>query len=229
MSWSLILLAVGQVDTGAPAATVVRAGSYYSTQPQWNQLLQVRNQQDGAPRLAPSPPAEEALVPAPAPAPAPLVAAPISEPAPSPLGSYEADVQRAPCCSPAGNCLTSACPGGACMSPGCPHCHASCDEDDTKICKLSSTCDLYPHYAYYPRYHGYYYFRPYNYTMIAEHQAFAQCIGLDPRTPYSLANFNAIYSTFPIQFTPARSPVGTALPHGSGLPQLEDLLEKPAP
>ncbi len=115
------------------------------------------------------------------------------------------------------------------MSPGCPNCHACSDDDDTKLCKLSSTCDLYPHYAYYPRYHGYYYFRPYNYTTIAEHQAFAQCIGLDPRMPYSLANFNTIYSTFPIQFTPARSPIGSALPQGSGLPQLEDLVEPVTP
>lgn len=116
--------------------------------------------------------------------------------------------------------------GGISPGGGCPTCPTGLDEDeDDCVCKLGSTCDMFPHYAYYPRLHGYYYFRPYNYTAIAEHQQTAACMGLDPRMPYSLANFQRIDSTFPRQFTPQQSPLGSALPQGSGLPELESLVE----
>ena len=126
-------------------------------------------------------------------------------------------------CRHDGLCYSECSEGQHCLSPGCPSCFAG-EDDDTKVCKLHSTCDLYPHYAYYPKFHGHYYFRPYSYTTIAEHQQFAACIGLDSRMPYSLENFNRTYSAFPIQFTPTRAPAGTALPTGSGLPELESLL-----
>ncbi len=49
---------------------------------------------------------------------------------------------------------------------------------------LDSTCDMYPHYAYYPECHGSYYFRPYNW----EHyfQDTALMLGAGHAAPYSV-------------------------------------------
>lgn len=164
----------------------------------------------------PPPPAEESEA-SPS-APAPLVPAPqvISAPVCGP--EYAADCAHGEGYGMVAGGVTPGCPGG---------CPSYLEEDDTKICKLGTSGDLYPHYAYFPVYHGYYYFRPYNYTAVAEHQRFASCIGLDPRMPYSLSGFQRIYANFPIQFTPARAPIGTALPQGSGLAELESLLVEP--
>lgn len=95
-------------------------------------------------------------------------------------------------------------------------------KDECKDCKKLlkySTCDLYPHYAYYPKDHGYYYFRPYNYTHVLEHQQTVLKWGGDPRNPYSthvLANL----------FVNVQHPAPTPLRlQGVSLPQLEDLLK----
>jgi hypothetical protein len=56
-----------------------------------------------------------------------------------------------------------------------------------------STCDMPPHTPYLPELHGYYYFRPYNYTHVAEHQAFVKGFGADPRNPYSDGIFKKVY------------------------------------
>lgn len=112
------------------------------------------------------------------------------------------------------SCPSGRCPGGnGCLRHSC-------------LCKLGSTCDLYPHYAYYPRYHGYYYFRPYNYMMIGPQQEFAAQIGLDPRMPYSLSNFDAIYASWAMKYPPGMAPISTSLPEGEHLPILEELLDR---
>jgi hypothetical protein len=180
--------------------------------------------------LAPAPPVETAP-PRPIPAAEAPVAAAVAAPpmAPPPAGSYESDGCKSDGYVSGLYCQAYAdCPDGS--GGSCPSCWNESGKDDGCLCKLHSTCDLYPHYAYYPKYHGYYYFRPYNYQMIAEHQRFAACIGLDPRMPYSLSVFDRVYANFTEKYTPTHGPIGTALPQGSGLPLLEDLLaEGPVP
>lgn len=60
-----------------------------------------------------------------------------------------------------------------------------------------STCDMFPHYPYLPVNRGYYYFRPYNWTMIGQHQNIAAAWGLDPMNPYSRELFEKLYGAHP--------------------------------
>ena len=55
---------------------------------------------------------------------------------------------------------------------------------------------MYQHYAYYPEMHGYYYFRPYNWTHLAEHQQIATEWGEDPRNPYANTLFDQVYADY---------------------------------
>ncbi len=117
--------------------------------------------------------------------------------------------------------------GSAELGAGCPNCYGCpCDDDDDGccLCGPDSPCDLYPHYAYYPQHHGHYYFRPYNYQTIFEHQQWATCAGLDPRNPYSNKIFCMALAGFEQVYRPENAPIGSALPNGNGLPQLEELL-----
>lgn len=47
-------------------------------------------------------------------------------------------------------------------------CHSCCKD---------STCNMYQHYPYQPDNHGYYYFHPYNYTAVWQHQQWITTIG----------------------------------------------------
>jgi len=70
------------------------------------------------------------------------------------------------------------------------------------------------HHRYFPRSHGYYYFRPYNYHSIQFHRDAVTRYGGDPRNPYSNRVFKDIYAEFdlvdgedvPALPTPAPSP-----------------------
>ncbi len=54
-------------------------------------------------------------------------------------------------------------------------------------------CNMVPHSAYYPELHGYYYFRPYHYSHIRQHQEFVSSFGEDPRAPYANGIFQQVY------------------------------------
>jgi hypothetical protein len=56
-----------------------------------------------------------------------------------------------------------------------------------------STCDMPPHYAYYPIYHGYFSFKPYNFCMVLRQQQTVVLWGLDPRIPYATTFFQKFY------------------------------------
>jgi hypothetical protein len=85
---------------------------------------------------------------------------------------------------------------------------------------------MFPHFAYYPHHHGYYYFRPYNWMHIIEHQARIVGMGGDSRNPYSIAMFDAIYEDFEQRFPQIIDPpAGSIQPLGNGLPNVEDLLD----
>jgi hypothetical protein len=69
------------------------------------------------------------------------------------------------------------------------------------LCKYyncRSTCNMYPHYPYYPANHGYYYFRPYNFMHVAMHQSIAPILGEDPASPYAGALLNRLYADLAI-------------------------------
>ncbi len=227
MSLTLVLMLAGQfpAQTSVERAAVLPASASIH-RPLREELLEQRvAQASDAPTLPPVPGSTDGLDAVPPPPPPEEESYDEASP---PLALQPLALQPvAPgCCFTAmGNHGYGQVAGG--LTPGCPGCPVCLEEDDTKVCKLHTTGDMYPHFAYYPTFHGYYYFRPYSYTAVAEHQRFATCIGLDPRMPYTLSGFDRIYSSFPIQFTPTQAPTGTALPLGSGLPELENLLALP--
>lgn len=120
----------------------------------------------------------------------------------------------------------------ACRSGGSfgwGHC-SSCGRKK-KSC-WDSTCDLLPHYPYLPEFHGYYYFRPYNYTHIGLHQQFVYAHGGDLRMPYSSRLFESVYrdseNTAYEQSANDTSESTRLTPVGKRLPDLEDLLRSSA-
>lgn len=93
-------------------------------------------------------------------------------------------------------------------------------------CRCLSTCDMFPHYPYFPEYFGYYYFRPYNYVHIFEHQNIVARWGGDPRNPYSHELFQRLYAELPVA-APGRFEAQIPVRRGQ-LPSLLNLLQKPA-
>lgn len=90
-----------------------------------------------------------------------------------------------------------------------------------RCCSWCSDCDFYPHYPYPAPFFGYYYFRPYNYVHIAQHQAQVARWGGDPRNPYSHEMFEKLYASLPV---PAPAPfVPGQIRRTGGRPQLPDL------
>jgi hypothetical protein len=65
-----------------------------------------------------------------------------------------------------------------------------------RSCCKDSTCDMFQHYPYAPNNHGYYYFAPYNYAMVWQHQKWIISVGGDPRNPYTRAMFIPVYEQF---------------------------------
>ena len=57
-------------------------------------------------------------------------------------------------------------------------------------------CQMPQHLSYFPEMHGYYYFRSYNWTHIAEHQRIASEWGEDPRNPYGRQLFEQVYADY---------------------------------
>jgi len=64
---------------------------------------------------------------------------------------------------------------------------------------LFNPCNMYPHFAYWPRYGGYYYFRPYHMIRVAEQRDIAASWGEDPRNPYDHKVFNRVYEAIRAQ------------------------------
>ncbi len=95
-------------------------------------------------------------------------------------------------CSKNGDCVCDAC---CCHYGSSGDCHCCCKKRKRCCCCLfeESTCDMYPHYAYDPVFHGYYYFRPYNYRHIALHQQISVSQGGTTEAPYSTAHLAAVY------------------------------------
>ena len=73
---------------------------------------------------------------------------------------------------------------------------------------LHSPCDMPAHRDYYPVDHGYYYFRPYNYTMVPGQKQFAASVGEDPTNPYGPGIFPQLNESLNTSrvLTPPRTP-----------------------
>ena len=125
----------------------------------------------------------------------------------------------------------SGCKGGCCKhgcKHWCPLCRLcggddECDDDcDLNCCerRILTYCvgpgDLYPHYPYFPAYHGYYYFRPYNFEHVLKDSALAAEMGGDPRAPYSVEFLRSVFPPAPVEPIPEHVQ--------QRLPILEDLL-----
>ena len=82
--------------------------------------------------------------------------------------------------------------------------------------------DLYPHYAYYPKFHGYYYFRPYNHIHVERDAALAAAMGGDVRAPYSTEFLKPMFASF--STTNPVPPQAVKRPFDAKLPNLEDLV-----
>lgn len=139
------------------------------------------------------------------------------------------------CEAPVGCGAPAGCGGMSPCGCGCGYGNpCQCGEDDGCCKRCCNRCrwrwahttgDMYPHFAYYPQDHGYYYFRPYNYIHVFEHRARVVSLGGDPRNPYSVAMFDPIYEEFN-QNAPVMQPLpGSVHPLGSQLPMLEGLLQ----
>jgi hypothetical protein len=115
----------------------------------------------------------------------------------------------------AGTCPDQAGDGAAESGSRCGRC--------CRYAHLHSTFDLYPHYAYPPEHHGYYYYRPYNYVHVLEHQSSVVRLGGDPKNPYSVRMFDAIERDFELRYPQIVEPEA-ALRLDERLPLLEDLL-----
>ncbi len=135
---------------------------------------------------------------------------------------------NAGCKTGVGRCGSRQCGSGrwGCLGCLCPWlCGDDCDDDCHLCCWdrcLLTYCvgpgDFYPHYAYFPVYHGYYYFRPYNFTHILPDSAFAEQIGDDPRAPYNVAYARTFFPPAPITDSSEYIPQ-------KPYPLLEDVLE----
>ncbi len=93
-------------------------------------------------------------------------------------------------------------------------------------CRVWTTGDMYQHYAYYPAHHGYYYFRPYNYTNVLEHKSMVARLGGETNHPYSVAMFTPIYENYYLTNPEIvdTAPSLDMIPGASLLPNLENLL-----
>lgn len=167
---------------------------------------------------------------------APALAQEVPPAPPADLPGAAAPVAATPACSSTGDygfsdtacdlsCFNSCddawCGAGCCDGSICGR-HCCC-------CRLDSTGDMYPHYPYQPMYHGYYYFRPYNWSMVERQRSQAVAMGFDIRAPYATTPvFGAVYAGFDHgAYSETKMFVPTLEPRTDDkLPELETLLRK---
>ncbi len=84
--------------------------------------------------------------------------------------------------------------GGNCHG-GCASSSCGCGggHNGEYLADCFNTCNMPPHYRYFPQSHGNYYFRPYHYLTILHQQDAVRRYGGDPRHPYDNSFFEALY------------------------------------
>ena len=75
----------------------------------------------------------------------------------------------------------------------CPHCSHRYPNGRPHLDWLISPCNMYPRIEYWPKDHGYYYFRPYNMVHVCIQRDLAASWGEDPRNPYDHQVFDRVY------------------------------------
>lgn len=158
----------------------------------------------------------------------------VSAPATISLASCECSYPAAHSCMPGGSCQSGGGDGsgggyGVCNMCGSSYCNGFCKLKKRPWWNWGTTGDMYPHYPYTPAYHGYYYFRPYNYTNVLKQKGEVVAIGGDPKAPYSHKMFIRIYEQIDLTSYEESPTNGTNLPvlgpvH-TPLPSLEDILK----
>ncbi|MBN71025.1 MAG: hypothetical protein CME32_17290 [Gimesia sp.] len=112
---------------------------------------------------------------------------------------------------------------------GSSYCDGHCKLKKRCLCDWKTTGDMYPHYPYAPAYHGYYYFRPYNYTNILRQKGEIIALGGNPKAPYAHKMFDRIYEQIDLTTYEEAPADGDGVPgleriHNE-LPSLEDILK----
>ena len=116
--------------------------------------------------------------------------------------------------------------GNGCQSDDCNTCSSTTCELEKYHC-WDSTYDMPQHIPYSPAFHGYYYYRPYNYRHVLNHRD--QLLGDTSIAPYISMIFGKLYAEFPIESYNPNSGERTVdrliSPAPAKLPKLEDLLD----
>lgn len=108
---------------------------------------------------------------------------------------------------------------GHCGHNHCGNCRKKC------WCSIHTTGDMYPHFPYYPEHHGYYYFRPYNYSNVLMHRSQGLQLGVSPANPYSVSMLDPLFERFSMTNLSRDDDYDRLPPHRNSLPQLESLLD----
>ncbi|MFK7776494.1 MAG: hypothetical protein QM501_00045 [Gimesia sp.] len=118
---------------------------------------------------------------------------------------------------------------GLCDACGSGFCNGCCHLKKHGWLNISTSGDMYPHYPYTPAYHGYYYFRPYNYSNILRQKGEVVALGGDPKAPYSHKMFIPIYEQIDLtsyeEFPSNGQSVPILEPINTPLPSLEEILK----
>jgi hypothetical protein len=215
------LFPADHTSTAAPAAS-----DWSPTRVESRPLAQVAGQaaaQDANSKLPP-PPVGENTVPTPA---VPYDRAPASGGNSGPMGSSTmmgGDCVGSPQMTPVDQVFVDG-------DPGCGSCGPTeCCSDWCKKCwwfGKHSTCDMPQHFPYPPEFHGYYYFLPYNYVHVLQHQQIAPMLGSVPFAPYE-TDLQKVYVDA-VGEKEATRPAGDGVlkplnPDTGKLPDLEELL-----
>jgi len=156
----------------------------------------------------------------------------VSAPATISLTSGECNYPAAPSCmadNGAGFCQSGSGHDAVCDACGSSFCNGCCHLKKRGWLNWKTTGEMYPHYPYTPVYHGYYYFRPYNYSNILRQKGEVVALGGDPKAPYSHKMFIKIYEQIDLtsyEESPSNGEdLPTLEPIHSSLPSLEDILK----
>ena len=119
-------------------------------------------------------------------------------------------------------------------SMSCGSCDCEChwrDESRWKHHYWHSAGGMFPHYPYQPSYHGYYYFRPYNYESVLAHRESG--LPASRSNPYSTKFFKQIYETSLSEQDKKLDRLRVTVPFSGRttqpLPDLQDLLKQRDP
>lgn len=152
----------------------------------------------------------------------------VSAPATISPVSYECNYPASHECMSDGYCQSGS-GNGYCGMCGSSYCDGHCKLKKRCWCDWKTTGDMYPHYPYAPAYHGYYYFRPYNYTNILRQKGEIIALGGNPKAPYAHKMFDRIYEQIDLTAYEEAPADGDGVPglepiHNK-LPSLEDILK----